>query len=86
MVPGVAPTASRCACWPHAKASPDRGHTGLQRPLASPSPLIAPAALATAGKRTPREVDMGRLQEALRGAGVILAAPESEVEVGDPYF
>jgi hypothetical protein len=44
------------------------------------------AALATAGKRTPREVDMGRLQEALRGAGVILAAPESEVEVGDPDF
>ena len=44
------------------------------------------AALAVAGKKEPREVDVSGLQNSLRGAGVILAAPESAVEVGDPDY
>jgi hypothetical protein len=46
----------------------------------------AGTAAALAGDASPREVNMGALQTALRDAGAILQAPESDVEVGDPDF
>ena len=46
----------------------------------------AGTAAALAGDASPREVNMGALQTALRDAGAILQAPKSDVEVGDPDF
>ena len=44
------------------------------------------AALAVAGYRVPRQVDIVDLQDALRTAGVILQAPEANVGVGNPEY
>ena len=44
------------------------------------------AALAVAGYRVPRQVDIVELQDALRTAGVILQAPEADVGVGNPEY